>query len=246
MKILAACFTILGFNPYVIIYIPVGNDRIPKGLSGNPDNGKYDIVFRTNRTQLKDKDWKAIRNKLPKTKWTTYKFKYNKERVEKYFEKKAGFLRDVPSSKILKKAGAGTWLAVGTAFFSFPKAYFQREALHMWNWIDEWLKEYDWKQNYHKERDYITCESIYFNYGGYRKKKYTHEKPGCTFNIEIYDINIANRYLREKDYFIKNARMREKENKIEGYNQFTFASTNILKITLGGKKKKEASQDDSP
>lgn len=39
MKILAACFSVLGFNPYVIIYLPVGNDRIPKALSGDPENG---------------------------------------------------------------------------------------------------------------------------------------------------------------------------------------------------------------
>ena len=113
MKILAASFTVLGFNPYAIIYYPVGNDRIPNNLSGNPDNGRYDIVFKTNRTPLKDKDWKAIRNKLKKAKYTTYKITYDEERVKRYFKKSVKYLNEVPQKKVLRNAGAGTWLAVG-------------------------------------------------------------------------------------------------------------------------------------
>lgn len=202
MKILAACFSVLGFNPYIIIYLPVGNDRIPKALSGDPENGTYDIVFKTNRTPLKDKDWKKIRNKLKKAKWTTYTFKYDQERIEKYFKQRAKFLEYVPQDKILKNAGAGTWLAVGTAFFSFPRAWYQREAEERWEWIDRVLSVDDWSNNYNEEHDTFTLEMLYFCYGGYKKKKFTHERPGCTFSVEMYDMNIANRYLKEKDYFV--------------------------------------------
>ena len=55
----------------------------------------------------------------------------------------------------------------------------------------------------------------YFCYGGYPKKKYTHEKPGCTFSVEMYDINVANRYLKQKDYFVENAKIRAKDKAFE-------------------------------
>ena len=246
MKILAACFAILGFNPYVIIYLPVGNDRITDSLSYNPDNGKYDIVFCTNRAQLKDKDWKAIRGKLKKAKWTTYKFKFDEERIRKHFKQRSKFIEEVPQEVYLKKAGAGIHLGVGTAFINFPRARYEAEALDTWDWIERELKDNDRSHNYREQSDSWTCDMRYFCFGGYNRAKYTHERPGCSWILEMYDINIANRYRKKKDYFVKPARIREKENKIEGFNQFTYASTNVLKITLGGKKKKEASQEDSP
>ena len=232
MKILAASFTVLGFNPYAIIYFPVGNDRIPNNLSGNPGNGRYDIVFKTNRIPLKDKDWKAIRNKLKKAKYTTYKFTYDEERVKRYFKQSVNYLNEVPQQKVLRNAGAGTWLSVGTAFFSFPKAWYQREAVDTWEWIKNVLSADDRSDNYNEEYDRFTCDMSYFCYGGYPKKKFTNEKPGCTFSVEMYDINIANRYLKQKDYFVENAKIRALENKVEGYNQFTYAGTNVLKIKI--------------
>lgn len=74
MRVLSAGFALLGVNPYAILYLPIKGDLIPEGWSFNPENGNYDVVFRTNRTQMKDGDWKAIRGKLKKTKWTTYTF----------------------------------------------------------------------------------------------------------------------------------------------------------------------------
>lgn len=227
IKRLAACFTLLGFNPYAIIYLPVGNDRIPYGLSGNPENGTYDIVFRSNRIHLKDEDWKAIRGKLKHTKCTTYKLKYNKERVEKYFGKSSDYLSYVPDHKVLKNAGSGTWLAVGTAFFSYPRSYYQRGALDLWCWIKDALED-DRCYNYHGDKDYWVCNMRYFQYGGYDRKKYSHERPGCTLALEMYDIDIANRYLKEKDYMVSNNKSRQ----VQGITPYTYASESYFKISI--------------
>jgi hypothetical protein len=119
-------------------------------------------------------------------------------------------------------------VAVGTAFFSFPRAYYQREAVGTWEWIKDDLSVDDRSRNYNKERDYFTCDMTYFCYGGYQKKKFTHEKPGCTFATEMYDINIANRYLKEKDHIIDNVKKRPKKENVEGISPYTYAGTNVL------------------
>lgn len=49
----------------------------------------------------------------------------------------------------------------------------------------------------------------------------------------MYDIDIDNRYLKNRDYFVENAKIRALENKEEGYNQFTCAGTNVLTIKIG-------------
>ena len=211
LKILAACFAVLAFNPYVIVYCPVGNDRIPNGLAGNLENGKYDMLFKTNRIPLKNKDWKVIRNKLKKTQWATYKFKFNEERVKKHFNQRSKFVEYVDQKKLLKNAGASTRLAVGTAIFTFPRAIYEREALSTWDWVMNDLPVEDWKRRYHENGDYMTCPSGYFSFGGYPKKKFTYEKPGCTFLLELYDINIINRYVKEKRYLVEPSRKRERE-----------------------------------
>lgn len=197
LKILVACFALLGFNPYAIIYLPVGKDKIPKNLAGDRDNGMYDIVFRTNRVHFKDKDWKEIRSKLKKTSPTTYKFKYDKERIKEYFGRKSKDLDNIPSSKILKNAGALSWLAVGTAFFSYPQIYYQRNAADLCDSIQ------DLHGHYNEKYDMWTCAMTCFCYGGYERSKYTYEKPGLTLNVELYDINEANYFLKEKDYLIE-------------------------------------------
>lgn len=229
LKILAACFAVLGFNPYVIIYLPVGNDKIVNGLSGNPENGIYDMVFRTNRVQLKDSGWKAVRQKLKKAKWTTYKLKYDAGRLEKYFKSNAKHLEKVPQDKILQKAGAATWLAVGTAFFSYPKAYYLRESIELWTWIREELSDDKNRRNYDRKRDIWTCDMCYFCYGGYQKAKYTHEKPGCSLCLEMFDMDIANRYLKEKQYLVPNTKTKPK---MEGISAYTYAGTNYFKISI--------------
>lgn len=211
IKILAACFAVLGFNPYVIIYLPVGHDKVPDGLSGHLENGKYDIMFKTNRVPLKDKDWKVIRNKLKKTQWATYKFKFDEERVKQHFNQKSQFVEYVDQEKILKNAGASTRLAVGTAIFTFPRAIYEREARNTWDWVTDDLVNEDWQARYRENGDYMTCPSGYFCYGGYEKKKFTYEEPGCTFLLEVYDINIINRYVKEKRYLVEPARVRERE-----------------------------------
>lgn len=197
LKILTACFALIAFNPYAIIYLPVGKDKIAKWLSYNPENGKYDIVFKTNRTHFKDKDWKEIREKLKKTRWTTYKFEYDKERIKAYLGKKSEELEIVAQDEILKKAGANTWLAVGTAFFNYPQIYYQWKAASLCDSVPKL------SGTYHKDRDSWTCERDCFCYGGYERHKYSYEKPGLTLNIELYDMETVNRVLRKKDFLVE-------------------------------------------
>lgn len=154
MRTLSACFALLGFNPYAIIYLPIKDDLIPQSYTSNTENGNYDVVFRTNRTQLKDKEWKEIRNKLKKAKYTTYKFDFREERFRKYFSQDIDYLEKAGSKKILKDGGANMWLSCGTVFCSFPRGIYRRCAITMWEYIREGLES--------------------GNIGGYYEPKYDH------------------------------------------------------------------------
>lgn len=196
LTVLVACFALIGFNPYAIIYLPVGKDRIPKALTYNPENGSLDIVFRTNRVHFKNKDWKEIRRKLKKAQWTTYKFRYDTERIKDYQGKKSEELKTVPVSKILKKAGGNSWLAVGTAFFSYPQIIYHQNAVSLCDYIPKMRGQYCDKY------DSWTCRMENFCYFGYERKKYSHEKPGLTLNLELYDMKEVNQFLKKKDYLV--------------------------------------------
>ena len=203
MQILTAGFALLGFNPYAIVYYPVGGDMIPEGIDVNPENGKYDIVFKTNRTHFKDKDWKEIRNKLNHSPCTTYKFDCNSTRIQTYFEKKVKDLRKVPDDKMLKSAGANVWLAVGTAFFVYPRYYYQQEAASL-------IEEINTLGGvYHENFDEWIPHLAGFCYGGYERNKYTYEKPGLTLNLEVYDLNEINHIQKKKVKLVKHKTKRK-------------------------------------
>lgn len=206
MRVLSACFAVLGFNPYVIIYLPIRGDRIPNAWSGNPETGNYDVVFRTNRAQLKDKDWKEIRSKMKKAKWTRYVFEFREERVRNYFKMDIDFLDKVDPAAILKGAGSHMWLSCGTVFCSFPRSIYRRCSVEVWEYIKEGLANNKIGGYYNEGYDYWTADMICSVTGWTRycsRKKYSYEKCGICLNLEIYDIHIANRRLKKKDYLIK-------------------------------------------
>lgn len=206
MRALSVCFALLGFNPYAIIYLPIRGNRVPKSWSGNPENGNYDVVFRTNRAQLKDKDWKEIRTKIKKAKWTRYEFDFREERIKNYFRKDVEFLDKVDPAEILKGAGSHMWLSCGTVFCSFPRSIYRNCSIEVWEYIKEGLANGNIGGYYNKGHDYWTADMICSVTGWTRyisRKKYSYEKPGICLNLEIYDIHIANRRLKKKDYLIQ-------------------------------------------
>lgn len=205
MRVLGACFGLLGFNPYAIIYLPIKDDLIPEGYTHNPENGNYDVVFRTNRTHMKDKDWKEIRNKLKKTKWTRYKFKFQEERMRKYFKKDMELLSIAEEIRILKKAGANMWLSNGTVFCSYPRSVYRRCAVDTWECIREGIEDGSVSGFYDERNDYWTANMLggITGWGTSVRKKCTYERPGTYLNLEIYDIKIANRKQKEKERLVK-------------------------------------------
>lgn len=211
MKTLVASFALLGFNPYSIVFLPIGKDRIVDGWLVNPLNGRYDVVFRTNRVPFKAKDWKIIRNKLKKAKWTTYKMKVNEERIREYFGNQIKGIEAIPRGKILRKAGAHCLVALETVFFTYPRVVYQKETIDTIDWIKGPLsdeKRY-LKWCYDEGHDSWTCDWTCFS-GNRRQPKFTDSKPGTGLSLELYDLNIVNRYKKEKDYLVENIRVRAK------------------------------------
>lgn len=206
MRILCACFALIGFNPYAVIYLPIRDEKLPKAYSGNPENGHYDVVFRTNRVQMKDKDWKVIRNKLKKSKWTRYTFDFQEDRSRKCFKEDIDFLNKVDPAAILKGAGAKMWLSCGTLFCSHPRSIYRTCSIDAWDYIQEGLRNGKLGGYYNKGYDYWTADLIRSLTGWTRyvsRRKYSYEKPGIGLNLEIYDIHIANRRLKNKETLIK-------------------------------------------
>ena len=206
MRIVCACFALIGFDPYAVIYLPIRDDKLPKSYSGNPENGHYDVVFRTNRVQMKDKDWKEVRNKLKKSKWTRYTFDFQEDRIRKYFKKDIDFLNKADPAVILKGAGAKMWLSCGTLFCSHPRSIYRACSIDAWEYIEDGLKTGKIGGYYNEGYDYWTADMIRSLTGWTRyvsRKKYTYEKPGVGLNLEIYDIHIANRKLKKKETLIK-------------------------------------------
>lgn len=203
LKVLDACFALLGFNPNVIIYFPIKNDRMPHTFTYKETNGTYDIVLMTNRVQLKRSDWKQIRNKLKKAQWTTYKFKFDINRIRTYFGNKTKGLDEIPQEKKLIKAGADTWLYANTAFLCFPRWIYQMESINIYDFIQNDVIQKDYSYCYDEERDHWTCyQMTSFIYGGKPNYKPTYEHPYLTLFIEFYDYRIANRYRKKKDYLV--------------------------------------------
>ena len=205
MRILSACFALIGFNPYAIIYLPIKDDLIPEAWSGNPENGHYDVVFRTNRTSMKDTDWKKIRSKLKKSKWTRYKFRFQEERIREYFKKDVDFLNGVSVDEILKKAGADMWLSNGTLFCSYPRSIYRSCAIDTWDYIKDGIDSGNVGGHYDKKFDSWTADLIgsITGWTTFRRRKCSYERPGVYLNLEVYDIHIANRRLKKKERLIE-------------------------------------------
>ena len=205
MRVLSACFALMGFNPYAIIYLPIKDDLIPEDYTFNPENGNYDVVFRTNRTQMKDRDWKEIRGKLQKTKWTRYKLHFQEKRCREYFKKDIELLMKAGDREILRKAGADMWLSNGTVFCSYPRSVYRRCAVDTWEYIREGLEKGDIGGFYDERNDYWTADMLggMTDWGTSVRRKQSYERPGVHLNLEIYDIKLANRRLKKKDRLVK-------------------------------------------
>ena len=217
---LLAGYGAIAYNPYVILYLPVKNQKILKSLN-NYDNGCYDMVFCTNRCQLKLSDWKAIRNKLKKSPFTTYKFDFDITRMNQYFKKDLDTCH-LNDQVWLKKAGTKMQLYASTAFFVFPKAYYATNAISIYEAFYEAIERNDFASSYNSKSDDWTCKLVSsFVYGGVRKYQYTYEEPSITFYIELCDMEIMNRYKKEKEVLVEN-RNQAVAPALEGYHQLVI------------------------
>lgn len=201
--ILDACFALLGYDPHLILYLPIKNTQIPQALTWNPDNGKYDAVFMSEQSRVKGSTWVEIRQKLKKMKPTLYTFHYDYERNKVYFEKRLRKYRNIPDRAVVNKARGDNWLYADTAFFIYPIMLYQKNSIlfHKYFYID--LTEADLANCYNEKDDSWTCYTFFvFSYGLRDKAKFTENRPGLTLNIELYDIDIVNRYRKDKDILV--------------------------------------------
>lgn len=224
MMNLIASFGVLAFNPYTIIYFPIKNKPIPETLL-NGDNGTYDMVYCTNRVQLKLSDWKYIRNKLYKQNdYTNYTFKFDIERMNKYFAKEIEKGKMIWDGKWLSKAGANMELRSNTAFFIFPRAYYATNAIDLYEYFDKEIRENHFRHCYDSKHDFWTCYIMSsFVYCAVPRPKLRYERPLVTFYLELYDLNIINRYMKKKVKYVENNNQAVQPSK-GGYN--------TIKITL--------------
>lgn len=203
LNILDACFAMLGYNPHIIVYLPIKNTLMPKNMTYNPTNGKYDVVFMTEQSRVKSTTWVKIRQKMKKVRLTKYTYQYNFERNKAYFEKKLRKYKNIYDDTLVNKARGDSWLYADTTFFVFPIHIYQRKSIsfHQYFFVD--LTEEDIEYCYNKKHDSWTCYTHFvFAYGLRDKYKFTQEEPGLTLNIELYDVEIANRYLKKKDKLV--------------------------------------------
>lgn len=203
LSVLDACFALLGYNSHIIVYLQIKNSLIPKSMTYNPANGKYDVVFMTEQSRVRKDTWVKIRRKMKNVKATQYTFRYDFERNKEYFEKKLRKYQNIYDYTLVNKARGDSWLYADTAFFVFPIQIYQKRSIsfHQYFFVD--LTEEDIEYCYDKKRDGWTCYTHFvFAYGLRDKYKFTEEEPGLTLNIELYDIEIANRYLKKKDMLV--------------------------------------------
>lgn len=203
LSIMDTCFALLGYNPHVIVYLPIKDTFIPESMTYNPTNGRYDVLFMSEQSRIKSDTWIKIRQKLKKTKSTSYIYQYDYERNKWYFEQKLKKYQNVYDDTLVNKARGDSWLYANTVFFVFPIQIYQRRSLsfHHYFFID--LTEEEIESCYDSKHDSWTCYTHYtFAYGLRDKYKFTEEEPELTLNIELYDIEIANRYLKKKDKLV--------------------------------------------
>ena len=204
MKYLLACFTILSFNPYVIIYLPIRKNKRPNTFYYD-DNCEYDVVFRSTKVYIKDKDLKKIVTNLKYVKWTTFKFSFDLERMKRYFHKKIKAIENIPDYKIL--VNADNHLNRNIAFYSFPQVWYQKTSISMVEYFFEVIRENDWSYYYNEKYDTFRCPFDNFVYYGKRRDKFTYTHPPLTLYVELYDLSIINKYCKKKVYLVDRNKM---------------------------------------
>lgn len=202
-KILNACFALLSFNPHAIIYLNIRDDPIPKYLSQNPKNGRSDILFMTEQSRIKESTWIKIRNKLKRSTPTVYKFKYDINRMRKLFEPKVKIFESISGNKICNKARADNFLFSNTIFYIYPIVMYQENVLSFHSYFFEEICDDDIANCYMEDTDSWVCNIwTSFSYNARDKANFTDESPYLTLYLELYDVTLANKYLKSKDKLI--------------------------------------------
>lgn len=203
MKYLLACFCILAFNKHAIIYLPIRKNKRPNTFAFG-DNCEYDVIFKTTAIDLSDKDLRQIvKENLKYTKWTTHKVKMDLEcleRMERYFAKNIKKLETIPDKII--NVNADNHINNHIAFYTFLQEWYQREAINTVKWFNDILSRNSWIDCYHEKVDQFYCDNRCFVYDGKKKRKVTYKKPWLTLYLELYDIDVINRYKTEKVYLV--------------------------------------------
>lgn len=224
-------FALLGFNPHSIVYLPVKNISIPYSMTTRAENGNFDIVFMTDQSRIRSSTWKKLRNKIRKSDYTIYKFKFDFERIKSYFGRnlKECDYEMIPSRKILEKYSADNWLDCDTAFFNFPKLFYQNATIENYKIFFEDITQEDIDGCYDEDFDSWSCRIFnYISYYGREKKINTYQNPPLTVILEHYDLEIANRFVKkEQDYYIKPSEVDHSKD---------FTNHSYLTITCNGKK----------
>lgn len=200
---LIAGYGLLAYEPNAILYLPVKHQKIPQYLN-HEDNGCYDMVFCTNRCQLKFSEWKAIRRTLKYNATSMYAFDMDTKKIKNQFQKELR-KNGMNDRKWLKKAGANIALHASTAFFVFPKDYYCENAIRLYGCFEEVINQNEFGSCYNEEKDIWTCLNCdAFVYGGVKRLKPTYERPYITFYLELCDIDIINRYMKKKVELVNN------------------------------------------
>lgn len=201
LKYFIASICILAFNPYMIIYFPIRKNKRPNTFAFG-DNCEYDMIFKSTKVHIKDKDIKNIVRNLKYVKCTTYKFKIDLKRMKAYFKKNVESIKNIPSYKILKNADGH--INKNIAFYTFPQIWYQQEAIDLVDYFFDEFKNNHFSYCYNEKYDSWTPYTMTcFVYHGKRKSKFTYNSPSLTLYVELYDINIINRYKREKVYLVE-------------------------------------------
>ena len=196
-------------------------------MTTRAENGNFDIVFMTDQSRIRSSTWKKIRTKLRKLNYTVYKFKFDFERIKSYFGKNLNKCdyEMIPSRKILEKYSADNWLDCDTAFFNFPKLFYQNATIENYEIFFEDITQEDIESCYDEEYDSWSCRIFnYISYYGREKKVNTYQNPPLTVILEHYDLEIANQFVKkEHDYLIKPSEVDHSKD---------FVNHSYLKITM--------------
>lgn len=193
LSYLIAGFCILAFNPYAIVYYPVKKNKKPNFFE--EDDGDYDIIFKSTKIFVKDKDIKNIVDNLKYYKWTTYKVKIDLRRMKDYFHTNIRKICKIPKEKILFNADGH--INYNIAYYSFPQVYYQQQVITLVEYFinDVFLRK-DFKDCYDKQYNYFHKPFTSFVWNGKKKSKFTYNKPSLTLYIEFLDIDIINKYTK--------------------------------------------------